>query len=129
MTIDAISFNGVPRLTKAGNEYDKTRANKVAGTLVGGAAAAGIVYESKQILKNPELFNTVRENAQKMIEKMNIKEFKNIKMSAEDAIKGLKVGTGVMAGAAVAAGLAIGAIVDGIVNKHRKNQADKAEQV
>ena len=129
MTIDAISFNGVPRLTKAGNEYDKTRANKVAGTLVGGAAAAGIVYESKQILKNPELFNTARENAQKMMEKMNVKEFKNVKMSAEDAIKGLKVGTGIMAGAVVAAGLAVGAIVDGIVNKHRKNQADKAEQV
>jgi len=129
MTINAISFNGAPAITKSGNEYDKTNANKVAGTLVGGTAAAGMAYESKQILKNPELFNTVRENAQKTIEKMNIKEFKNVKMSAEDVIKGLKTGTGIVAGAAVAAGLAVGAIVDGIVNKHRANKADKAEQV
>ena len=129
MTINAISFNGVPAVTKAGNEYDKTKANKVAGTLVGGAAAAGMAYNTKQILKNPELFNDVRESAQKMIEKMNVKEFKNIKLGAEDVVKSLKVGTAAMAGAAVVAGLTIGAIVDGIVNKHRANKADKAEQV
>ena len=129
MTINAISFNGTPAVTKAGNEYDKTRANKVAGTLVGGAAAAGMAYNTKQILKNPELFNSVRESAQKMVEKMNVKEFKNIKLGAEDVVKSLKVGTAAMAGAAVVAGLAIGAIVDGIVNKHRANKADKAEQV
>ena len=126
MTINAISFNGV---TKAGNDYDKTNANKVAGTLVGGGAGAGMIYSSNQVMKNPEMFNEVRNNAQKMLEKMNVKPFKDVKMSAEDAIKYLKTGSKAMAGAAIAAGLAVGAIVDGVVNKHRANKADRAEEV
>jgi len=60
---------------------------------------------------------------------MNVKPFKDVKMSAEDAIKYLKTGSKAMAGAAIAAGLAVGAIVDGVVNKHRANKADRAEEV
>ena len=129
MTVDAISFNGVQRTTKAGNEYTKTRANKVAGTLIGGSAAGYMAYMANKTLKNPEMFNAARKGAQKLLKKTNIQEFKNVELGTLESIKALKVGTGMMAAAAVAIGLGVGAVVDACVNKHRKNKADKAAQV
>ena len=129
MTINAISFNGALGVSKAGNEYNKTNANKVAGVAVGGAAGAGVIYSAQHALKNPEVFVEAKNKAQKYLEKMNIKPFKDVKMGTEEVVKYLKTGSKAMAGAAIAAGLAIGAIVDACVNKHRANKADKAEQV
>ena len=126
MTINAISFNGALGVSKAGNEYDKTRANKVAGTLIGAGAGAGMIYSSNQVLKNPEMFVEAKNKAQKILEQMNVKPFKDVKMGTEEAVKYLKTGSKAMAGIAIAAGLGIGAIVDACVNKHRANKADKA---
>jgi len=129
MTVNAISFNGVQKTTKAGNEYTKTRTNKIVGTAIGGTAAAGMAYMTSKTLKNPELFNAAKKNTQAILKKMNIKEFKNVELGTAETVKALKKGTGMMAAAAVVTGLGIGAIVDACVNKHRQNKADKAAQV
>ena len=110
MSIGSISFSGVQKTTAAGNPYKKTNVGKIAGTAVGGSlGAAGIAIINKAF-KNPTFMEKLKEA---------YGEFAPVIKDAykKASVKGALIFT--------AAGLALGAIIDLCVNKHRQNKADK----
>ena len=113
MSIGSVSFNGAQKLTPAGNPYKKTNANKIAGTVVGGALGTAGAISIGKALKNPEVVKSITENLGESAPIFT-------KLLKKASVKGAVILAGV--------GLAIGAIVDACVNAHRKNKADKAAQ-
>ena len=109
------------RYTKKGNQYQKSNAGKLVGTL--GMAAIPVVgfLKNKEMLKNA--FNTSLQNAKEAIKQQNLS------VSSEEVGSALK--SGVLAGGAAVvagyalAGLGIGALVDFAVNKFKAYKADK----
>ena len=110
-SVDAVNANYYNATTKNGAPYRKTNANKKAGATIGAIGAASLIgYEAKV------LTNLVR------IEQPGAKFLTVLK----DYLKAKPLSTIGRLGKAAVIGLVVGAVADAIVNKVRRNKADKA---
>ena len=147
-SVNSISFSG-KRVTKNGNEYDKTNAGKYTGMGVGAAAGAGFgikVYHDvtktikeagnefengvKDVLGDTltsikNRFSNLAQDTGTAVEN-NIDEI--TEMSMKMTQKAFKVVPVILGLGGLLAGLGLGAITDGIINHTRAKKADNTEK-
>ena len=144
--INSVSFSG-KRLTKNGNEYDKTNAGKYIGMGVGTAAGAGFglkvyhdvtkaINEAGNDLENgikdvlEDTFTSIKNRFSGLAQNTGTAVETNIdevtEMSMRMVGKVFKVVPVVLGLGGLLAGLGLGAITDGIINHTRAKKADNA---
>jgi len=140
--INSVNFTGKTKVTKNGNEYEKTNACKYAG--MGSGLLAGGAYgylTANKVMKSFSAKKAVfasmsetykafsgKETLKAALEEvgMTAKEFKQI---VAKSIKGGVISAGVMAGvAACLITSCVGFIADSVINRSRAKQADKAAE-
>ena len=112
MTVDSVNFNQNTRFTKKGNPYQQTNIAKKAG-LGAGLATVATTYIVNHKYINNEFYSEISKKVKNGAQIENLVKLAKIK------------GVGKMALAFAGVGIAVGAIVDGIVNKVKANKADK----
>lgn len=138
-SINSVAFTGVAK-TKKGNEYNQTNGGKITGIALGATAggyiALGARTAVKQAIENGEfenIFNTVVESSLKKEDTVTKTIFNAIKphIQKEGALRFGKysvIGGLVLAAVAIVFGLGAGTIGDALVNKIKRNKADKQAQ-
>lgn len=108
-SVNQVAFSGDTRRTASGNKYEKCDAGKVAGFAYG-ALTAAVTYS----------FANASLNIEEVAKTSNV-----IKPETAKAIRNTTHGA-ITAGAimAIAVWTGIGALVDGAINNHRRNNAD-----
>ncbi len=112
-SVNQMAFTGKVATTKNGNEYEKTNSMKLIFP-VAGVATAGVSW----------LFNgrVIKKAIKEIFKEVDIADFSSVTKKYKGII-GAGIGVGMLVG-----WLAEGSIVDAIINKCRRNDADKVAQ-
>lgn len=145
--INSVNFTA-KRVTKNGNEYDKTNVGKYAGMGVGTAAGAGFGLHVKHVINKgmkeegktfEELLKGVLGDTFTSLKSRLGDAAKEAETAAENGVdevaettlkwakRGFKAFPVILGAGGLLAGLGLGAIADGIINHNRAKKADKTE--
>jgi len=121
-SVNQVSFSGTTRKTASGNEYEKCKVGTIAGFAYGALASA-------VTLSMGEVQSQIDESITTSLSKSMAKQAKSGKVPNVDLtrVKNIRrTGMGLGALCAIGVWTGIGAVIDGAVNNHRRNNADRA---